>query len=103
MTTPLAAAIREARKTAGLTQVELARRLRVRQQTISDWETGRCIPGGAELAWVARCAPDHGLVIADVFRADAPREGETLAPTAQERADAIVNLYAYIESGPPPF
>ena len=45
----------------------------------------------------------HGLVIADVFRADAPREGETLAPTVQERADAIVNLYAYIESGPPPF
>ena len=45
----------------------------------------------------------HGLVIADVFRADAPREGETLAPTAEERADAIVNLRDYIAGGPPPF
>lgn len=46
---------------------------------------------------------EAGPVIVDVCRADALREGETLAPTAQERADAIVNLRAYIESGPPPF
>ena len=72
VTTPLADAIRDARKTAGLTQVELARRLRVRQQTISDWETGRCIPGGAELAWVARCAPDHGLTILASARMTCP-------------------------------
>ena len=38
--------LRTARLRAGLTQRELAKRAGVRQQTVSDWESGRNKPGG---------------------------------------------------------
>ena len=38
--------IRELRRHLGLTQAELARDLGVRQQTVSEWETGQYEPRG---------------------------------------------------------
>lgn len=51
--------MRALRKHLGLTQEELARELNVRQQTVSEWETGRYEPRGASerlLALVAERA-----------------------------------------------
>ncbi len=41
--------IRELRRRSGLSQAAFARRLGVRQQTVSEWETGRYAPRGASL------------------------------------------------------
>jgi DNA-binding transcriptional regulator YiaG len=40
-------AVRALREQLGLTQEELARELNVRQQTVSEWETGMYRPRGA--------------------------------------------------------
>ena len=37
------------RRRLGLSQADFAARLGVRQQTVSEWETGRYIPRGASL------------------------------------------------------
>ena len=37
------------RERLGLTQAELAKRLGIRQQTVSEWETGRYRPRGASV------------------------------------------------------
>lgn len=42
-------AIAELRTRLGLTQAEMAEALGVRQQTISEWETGRYLPRGASV------------------------------------------------------
>ena len=41
--------IRNLRRRSGLSQAAFARRLGVRQQTVSEWETGRYAPRGASL------------------------------------------------------
>ena len=41
--------IRELRERSGLSQAAFASRLGVRQQTVSEWETGRYAPRGASL------------------------------------------------------
>jgi len=41
--------IRNLRERSGLSQAAFARRLGVRQQTVSEWETGRYAPRGASL------------------------------------------------------
>jgi DNA-binding transcriptional regulator YiaG len=42
-----AAAVRALRRQLGLSQEELARELGMRQQTVSEWETGQYRPRGA--------------------------------------------------------
>ena len=46
--------IRELREAAGLTQLELAVRVRVTPSTVYNWESGRAIPGVLQLRAVAR-------------------------------------------------
>ena len=41
--------IRDLRERSGLSQAAFARRLGVRQQTVSEWETGHYAPRGASL------------------------------------------------------
>lgn len=41
--------VRNLRRRSGLSQAAFARRLGVRQQTVSEWETGRYAPRGASL------------------------------------------------------
>ncbi|MYA52178.1 MAG: helix-turn-helix domain-containing protein [Dehalococcoidia bacterium] len=41
--------VRSLRRRSGLSQAAFARRLGVRQQTVSEWETGRYAPRGASL------------------------------------------------------
>ena len=53
----------------GLTQTEMAEELGVRQQTVSEWETGRYLPRGASARMLRHLAEGR-------FRYDAPPEGE---------------------------
>lgn len=46
--------LREWREAAGLTQADLARRLNLAQQTISEWEQGRAAPRRSRAADVAK-------------------------------------------------
>jgi len=59
--------VRALRQHMGLTQEELARELNVRQQTVSEWETGQYRPRGASerlLSMVAERAVDKFAKIA---------------------------------------
>jgi transcriptional regulator with XRE-family HTH domain len=51
--TPLSKAIRSARRRAGLSQVELARLLGVRQSSVSQWERGSTKPSTVHLLTLA--------------------------------------------------
>ena len=53
--------IRDLRKTLDLTQQALARELGVRQQTISEWETGAYAPRGASARLLDLVAERAGL------------------------------------------
>jgi DNA-binding transcriptional regulator YiaG len=48
--------IAELRERLGLTQAEMAEELGVRQQTVSEWETGRYEPRGASVKVLAHLA-----------------------------------------------
>lgn len=51
-----ARAIAELRASLGMTQAEFARTLGVRQQTVSEWETGRYEPRGASARMLSMLA-----------------------------------------------
>lgn len=53
--------VRDLRQAEGLTQQELADRLGVRQQTISEWETGMYQPRGASATLLTRIAEEAGF------------------------------------------
>lgn len=48
--------IAELRAELGLTQAEMAEELGVRQQTVSEWETGRYLPRGASTRMLGHLA-----------------------------------------------
>lgn len=50
----LGANIRGARKKAGITQLELAERLKVYQKDISRWENGKYVPGVDTISEICR-------------------------------------------------
>ena len=50
----LTAMLRQARDDAGLTQAELARKVRVHRTAVSQWETGAKVPTLAHLIQVCR-------------------------------------------------
>jgi DNA-binding transcriptional regulator YiaG len=51
--------IRALRRRLGLTQAEFARELGVRQQTVSEWETGQYGPRGASVRVLGLFAEAH--------------------------------------------
>lgn len=51
-------AISRARELAGLTQVELAKKMGVRQQSVGEWERGKTAPRAARLAQLSRLLPE---------------------------------------------
>lgn len=60
----LAAWIRAARRHAGLSQVELAEQLGVRQSSVSQWERGTTVPATPHLLALLRIFPD---MVADLI------------------------------------
>lgn len=63
--------IRRLRSRLGLTQSELADELGVRQQTVSEWETGLYRPRGASVRLLQIVAERAGV---DAYDAGEPRE-----------------------------
>ena len=56
-----AASVRALRGQLGMTQDELARELNVRQQTVSEWETGQYRPRGASEKLLSMVAERAGF------------------------------------------
>lgn len=52
-------AIAEMRRSLGLSQAQFAARLGVRQQTVSEWETGRYRPRGASAKMLSTLAEER--------------------------------------------
>ncbi|HET7737069.1 MAG TPA: helix-turn-helix domain-containing protein [Tepidiformaceae bacterium] len=67
-----AASIAALRRQLRLSQAEFARRLGVRQQTVSEWETGRYEPRGASTRVLSYLAEET-----TPYDASPPREGST--------------------------
>lgn len=60
--------IKELRKAAGMTQVELAKALGITQSTVAEWERGSSSPLAAKLPLLAKV---FSVTISDLFAADA--------------------------------
>lgn len=56
--------LREARLSANLTMVEVAKEIGVAQSTITSWETGKSKPNNAELYYMAML---YGCDVGDIF------------------------------------
>ncbi len=56
-----AGSVRALRRHLGLTQDEMARELGIRQQTVSEWETGQYRPRGASARLLSMVAEDAGF------------------------------------------
>lgn len=82
--------IRSARKTLGMTQVELAAAAGVTQQSVSQWERGVGVPDASNVKRLAELlrVPPADLLIG----------GEATAATAEQYSDAqLAVLQAYVE------
>ena len=55
-----AESVRDLRRRLGVTQDQLARRLGVRQQTVSEWETGLYSPRGASVTLLGMVSEEAG-------------------------------------------
>ena len=66
--------LRALREHMGLTQQQMAEELGTRQQTISEWETGRYQPRGASARLLSMVAERAGF---EYSAGPAPRPGET--------------------------
>lgn len=53
-------AVKELRRRLGMTQRQMARRLGVRQQTVSEWETGLYAPRGASATLLRMVSEEAG-------------------------------------------
>ena len=62
--------VRGLRSRMGLTQQQLARRLGVRQQTVSEWETGLYTPRGASVTLLHMVSEEAGAT----YRTGAPED-----------------------------
>ena len=64
--------VRELRSRMGLTQRQLARRLGIRQQTVSEWETGIYAPRGASVTLLRMVSEESG----PAYNTDRSEEGK---------------------------
>ena len=92
--------VRQARAYAGLTQQQLAERVRTTQSAVSRWERGQDEPRISTLsAIIAACGLRLELrVDVDVDRAQIRQQ---LAMTPQQRLESVVNLSRTLVSATP--
>ncbi|HZT07885.1 MAG TPA: helix-turn-helix domain-containing protein [Chloroflexota bacterium] len=67
--------MRRLRRSLRLSQQEFAKQLGVRQQTVSDWETGLYAPRGASVRILDIVAERAGVSYGDLARPDEPPIG----------------------------
>jgi transcriptional regulator with XRE-family HTH domain len=85
--------IREARQLAGLTQGELARRLRTTQSAVSNWERGHDTPRVDTLARIlAACGFEADVTFRRQDDVDRAQLRENLAMTPAERLESVRNV-----------
>ena len=85
--------IKEARKRAGLTQAQLARRMRTTQSAIARWERGRSLPAFRTVVRAIRaCGLDLHVSIATYDDQDDLLIEDQLGRSLEGRLDAIANL-----------
>ncbi len=94
--------IRRARRMAGLTQAELAERLKTTRPVLSRWENSQVEPG---FATVERAVEACGLALVDVLRErdvdphDASLLETTLALTVDERLQRLMDFVRFVHAG----
>lgn len=66
------------RRRLGMSQAAFARELGVRQQTVSEWETGRYLPRGASLRVLTMLAEERAPYDAGTPEEQATDEGDGL-------------------------
>jgi len=85
--------IREARRLAGLTQTELARRLGTTQSAVSNWERDRDIPRVDTLARILEaCGFEADMTFRRHDDVDRAQIRENLAMTPSERLESVRNV-----------
>ncbi|MGH9159186.1 MAG: helix-turn-helix domain-containing protein [Vicinamibacteraceae bacterium] len=94
--------IRKARRMAGLTQSDVARRLGTTASVLSRWENGQVEPG---FATVARAVETLELRLADVLNEpdadphDISLLETTLAMTVDERLQRLIDYVRFVTAG----
>ena len=92
--------IREARKRAGLTQKQLADRLRTTQSVIARWESGSSRPSLENLEKVVRaCGFELRLGLEAADPAERSQLERNLALTPTQRLDQLVRTVRFIRAG----
>lgn len=85
--------IREARRLAGLTQAELARRLGTTQSAVSNWERDRDIPRVDTLARILEaCGFEADMTFRRHDDVDLAQIRQNLAMTPAERLESVRNV-----------
>ena len=84
--------IREARLAAGLTQAELARRIRTTQSVVSRWEQGGDEPRLSTLDRVLRACGRRLSITVEDDDVDRSQIRQQLAMTPAERLASVTNL-----------
>lgn len=84
--------VRAARRHAGVTQAELARRLGTRQSVVSRWERGHDEPRLSTLSRVARACGLAVTLHVEPDDVDVAQIRQQLAQTPEERLASVVNL-----------
>jgi transcriptional regulator with XRE-family HTH domain len=91
--------IRDARRRAGLSQAELARRVGTAQSALSRWERGHDEPRLSRLADVLRaCGLRARLVFDDADVVDRAQIRQQLALSPAERLASVTNLSRFVSA-----
>jgi len=88
--------IREARKRAGLTQADIARRLGTTQSAVARWEKGAASPRFKTLERVARaCGLELAVPLVTPEAPDRDQIAERLRCTPKQRLDYLRDMIAF--------
>ncbi len=89
---PAAEIVRAARRAAGLTQTDLAKRVGSTQSAVSRWEAGRDDPRLTTLAAIVRACGQRLSLLTEPDDVDRAQIRQQLAMTPQQRLDSVINL-----------
>jgi len=90
--------IREARRRAGITQADLARRLGRSQSAVARWESGAVSPRLDTLERLVRaCGLDVAILLVSAPEDDRDQIAERLAWTPRQRLDYLTDMVAFEE------
>lgn len=82
--------IREQRKQVGLSQEQLADKLKVSRQAVTKWETDRGIPDVANLIAISE---EFGLSLDDLIKGDVVVKNKLIADSSAKKCHLLVNVY----------